>query len=778
MIAHEILKKSPGSLVVSSLLVISMVALSRFLCSCWVVVLVWLIGLSLVGCVFPEFPITIKLSIAPTVGISVLAITVHIFSLFGAGIKTGTVFLAILATILLARSWSEILESVRSSVREKGDILRWAIPILVIVLVHWAVYTYPTDNVDNFFHATKIEYMLRYDTAYPPVVPVFDVLTYPAGYHSLASFVMILSGEKVIPKIMLELRLWEWAFLAMGIYALSYIWFGRRVANYTLLAMLGVNLLHYYLLVYIAPNFLGFYFFAVLLALFVKMGEKLDMKYLILVLISVGAVLVHPYSYQNYVFVASVYLALKFFSEGLSVRRFLFMFKRAFIIFAIPLFIHVLIDPYFWFPSLVHVKLEYPWASYVGVVVSKLSVFHGRSPRDTEWYFKLFIRWATVRNDNYLGLLFMILGGIYLVYKREFRRKGLSLVVFSAFVMFLILDRLTINVSVPFYSTAAIERMFLWLVPVLPIFVGAGLLWFGELVSKPAVREMSKKILYLSIMGAFFLIPAVGTAHDLLAAEANFYVRADNLEDFRWISSNFPNVTVLNSCTLDSAQWMPFFEPQSNIAVMFNSRIKRCRIWNMTPSKFAAKLLNESQILPGYIAYIDTNAPSLNPLDFLQKYRLLRVNENNWIFDLSSLNTSMNEKTAALALRLCGDSIPGNTERYGKYFVYGFKKKYFGVRSMYLEGLEYAWMGGREGVVGFAPCKNYWGLWIELYSPTEQAINVTVNGKLMLKDFELMAGENRLEIPVTLPKDRLTFVSLSVEKEPLFIREIKLLAES
>ncbi|ASJ00926.1 hypothetical protein A3K92_05240 [Thermococcus gorgonarius] len=756
-----------------------MVALSRFLCPCWAVVLVWLLGLSLVDCFFPEFPVTIKLSVAPAVGISILAITFHIFSLFGAGIKTGTVFLVILAIILLARSWSELLELVTSSVREKGDILRWAVPILIIVLVHWAVYTYPTDNVDNFFHATKIEYMLRYDTTYPPVVPIFNVLTYPAGYHSLASFVMILSGEEVIPKIMLELRLWAWAFLAMGIYALSYIWLGRKVANYTLLAMLGVNLLHYYLLVYIAPNFLGFYFFAVLLALFVKMGEKLDMKkYLILVLISVGAVLVHPYSYQNYVFVALVYLVLRLLSESLSVRRFIFLLKRAFILFVIPLFIHAVINPYVWFPSLAHVKLEYPWASSVSVVVSKLSVFRGKNPRDTWWYFELFTRWATVRNDNYLGVLFMILGGTYLVYKREFRRKGLSLVVFFAFVMFLILDRLTINVPVPFYSTAAIERMFLWLVPVFPLFVGAGLFWFGEIVSKPAVREISKKILYLSIVGAFFLIPAVGTAHDLLAAEANFYVRADNLEDFRWISINFPNVTVLNSCTLDSAQWMPFFEPQGNITVMFNSRIKRCRIWNMTPSKFAAKLLNESQILPGYIAYIDTNAPSLNPLDFFQKYRLLRVNGNNWIFDLSSLDTSMNEKTAALALRLCEDSIPGNTERYGKYFVYGFKKKYFGVRSMYLEGLEYAWMGGRKGIVGFAPCKDYRGLLIELYSFTEQAINVTVNGKPVLKDFELKAGENRLEIPVTLPEDRLTFVSLSVESGPLLIREIKLLADS
>ncbi|MDV3104774.1 hypothetical protein [Thermococcus waiotapuensis] len=740
--------------------------------------MVWLVGLSLVGRVFPEFPITIKLSVAPAVGISVLAIVFHIFSLFGAGIEKGTVFLVMLATILLARSWPKLLELVRSTVREKDDILRWTIPILIIVLVHWAVYTYPTDNVDNFFHATKIEYMLRYDTTYPPVVPVFDVLTYPAGYHSLASFVMILSGEKVIPTVMLELRLWEWAFLAMGIYALSCLWFGRRVANYTLLAMLSVNLLHYYLLVYIAPNFLGFYFFAVLLAIFVQMSEKLDMKYLILVLISVGAVLVHPYSYQNYVFVALVCLALKFLSEGLSIRRFVFLFKRAFILFVIPLFVHAIINPYFWFPSLAHVELEYPWASYIWDVVPKLAVFHGRNPRDTWGYFELFTKWATVRNGNYLGLLFMILGGIYLVYKREFRRKGLSLVAFFAFVMFLILDRLTINVPVPFYSTAAIERMFLWLVPVFPLFVGAGLSWFGELVSKPAIREISKKTLYLSVVGAFFLIPAVGTAHDLLSAEANFYVWADNLEDFLWISGNFPSVTVLNSCTLDSAEWMPFFEPQSNITVLFNSRIKGCRIWNMTPSKFAAKMFNESQILPGYIAYIDTNAPSLNPLDFFQKYRLLRVNGNNWIFDLSSLNASMNEKTAALALRLCGDSIPGNTEKYGKYFVYGFKKKYFGVRSQYLRGLEYAWMDSREGVVGFTPCKDYRGLWIELYSPTEQTTNVTVNGKPILKDLELKAGENRLEILAPLPRDRLTFVSLSVEKEPLVIREIKLLAES
>ncbi|WP_297497911.1 hypothetical protein [Thermococcus sp.] len=658
-----------------------------------------------------------------------------------------------------------------------GDLLRWAIPILVIAIVHWAVYTYPTDNVDNFFHATKIEYMLRYDTTYPPVVPIFDVLTYPAGYHSLASFIMLLSGERVIPRVMLELRLWEWVFLAMGVYVLSYLWFGRKVASYTLLAMLGVNLLHYYLIVYIAPNFLGFYFFALLLGLVADIWDGFDMrKYSSLTLISVGAILVHPYSYQNYVFVAVVYLGLNLLSKGLSTDKVLLFLKRVFMLFIVPLFVHALVNPYFWFPSLVHVKIEYPWASYVGVVVSKLSVFHGVGPRDTWQYFELFTKWATVRNDNYTGLLFTFLGGAYLLYRKEFRRKGVSLVLFFVFVLFLILDRLTVNIPIPFYSTAAIERMFLWLVPVFPVFVGAGISWFDELTSRVPIREMSKKLFYLSVIGAFFLVPAVGTAYDLLSAEANFYVRADNLEDFHWISTHFPNATVLNSCTFDSAQWLPFFEPWSNITVMFNSRIKRCRIGNVTPSSFSERLLNESTVLPGYIAYIDTNAPSLNPLDFFQRYRLLRLNGNNWIFDLSSLNTSMNERKAAAALRLCGNSIPGNTERYGKYFVYGFKKKYFNVRRMYLEGLDYAWMRGKEGVVGFAPCRNYRGVLVEVYSLRPQALNVTVNGKLVGR-FELKAGENRFQIPVELPGGELVFVSFSTEEGPLFVRFIKLLDE-
>ena len=765
-------------LAISSLLVISLAILSRSLCPCWAVVLVWLLGLPLVNLAFPNSSLAVKLSIAPALGISILAIVFHLFSLLGIGITVGTVFLVVLTFVLLVISWQELSGLLKTLPRERDDLLKWGVPILVMVMIHWAVYTYPTDNVDNFFHATKIEYMLRYDTTYPKVVPIFDILTYPAGYHSLASFIMLLSGERVIPKVMLELRLWEWVFLAMGLYVFSHTWFGRKVANYTLLVMLGVNILHYYLLVYIAPNFLGFYFFAVLLAIFIEVYKRPDKrKYPLLVLTSVGAILVHPYSYQNYVFVAAVYLGLKLLSDGLSTRNLASFLKHAITFFAVPLFVHALVDPYFWFPSLAHVKIEYSQTPHVWAAVPKLYLFRGRWSRDTWWYFEFFTKWATVRNDNYLGTVFTVLGGIFLLYKREYRRKGASLVVFSAFVFLLILDRLTINISVPFYSTAAIERMFLWLVPVLPVFAGAGLLWFRELVFGLPVREVSKRLFYLSVVGAFFLVPAIGTAYDLLSAEANFYVRADNIDDFHWISTRFPNATVLNSCTLDSAQWMPFFEPSSGVKVMFNSKIRRCRIGNITPSIFLERLLNESAVLPGYIAYIDTNAPSLNPLELFREYKLLRTNGNNWVFDLSSKDTSTNERKAAAALRVCSDLIPGNTERYGRYFVYGFGKKYFGIRRMYLEGLDYAWMKGRKGVIGFAPCREYGGFVIDLYSPQSQSLNVTVNGKLV-GEFKLDAGENRLNIPAELQKGRVVFLSMSSEKGPLFVRFIKLLPRS
>ncbi|WP_456367142.1 hypothetical protein [Thermococcus sp.] len=761
--------------VMGSLMVLILSALSRIVFPSLAIGIIWLLGLSMVVLFFPDFPLTLKLSISPAVGISVLALVFHVFSLIHLGITAGTAFLILLTMLASSWSWQKLSGLKYGLIQEKNDLLRWFIPVLVVVLVHLAAYTYPTDNVDNFIHATKIKYMLVYKTTYPQVAPVFNVFSYPAGYHSLASFISLISGERVIPRIMLELRIWEWAFLAMGVYALAYLWLGKRIANYTLLSMLGVNILHYYLLVYIAPNFLGFYFFTVLLGLFVKVVESFEkQKYLLLVLTSVGSILVHPYSYQNYVFVAFVYLLLMML-EGLKFKPILKLVKVSLILFAVPVVLHILIDPYFWFPSLAHVKIEYPWASNVGITFSKLSLFHGKSPRDTWQYFETFSKWATVRNENYLGLILTIFGGLYLVYSRRIRKRGLPFIIFTLFVMFLILDRLTVNISVPLYSTANIERMFLWLVPVFPIFVGAGVHWFREAVYQFHVRDVSKKIFYSAVIGAFFLIPAVGTAHDLLAAEANFYVRADNLEDFSWVSEHFPNVTVLNSCSFDSAQWMPFFEPQSSITVMFDTNFKRCRLGNITPSKFVELLLNKSIFLPGYIAYIDTNAPSLNPLDFLWRYKLLRLNGDNWIFDLSSSNVSMNEDVVASALRLCGSSIPGNTEKYGKYFVYGFGKKYFGVRLLYLEGLEYAWMRKNTGVIAFAPCGNYSGFVLDVYSPEVQTINVTVNGEPAVVGVVLKAGETRLVVPVPLKKNVPVFVSLHVSGESLFVRSVELL---
>jgi len=178
----------------------------------------------------------------------------------------------------------------------------------------------------------------------------------------------------------------------------------------------------------------------------------------------------------------------------------------------------------------------------------------------------------------------MTTGGMYLTYKQEFRKRALSLLLFMTFVMFLIVDRLTVNVPVPFYSTAAIERMFLWLVPVIPLFVGGGVFALENVLSRVPTR-IGAKLFYLSVMAAFFLVPSIGTAQDILSAEANFYVRPNNIQDFQWISENFPNSTVLNSCTLDSGQWLPFFVPDSGVTVMFNSKIKRCRNHNSPKTK-------------------------------------------------------------------------------------------------------------------------------------------------------------------------------------------------
>lgn len=721
--------------------------------------------------------IDVLIALSPAVGFSLLILMMYAGSALNIGLASTVIIYNLMALFLSAYLCSKSLHEHYTDTHVVADVLAIIVPILFVVLVHWAAYTYPTDNVDNLFHATKIEYLLKYNSMYPKTVPVFNIFTYPGGYHSIVAY--IISITKVnIPEAMKTFRILAWALFSLGVYMFSRTWFSKKIARFSILAILATNICYYYLIVYIEPNFTGFYFFLIMLSLAYSYLNDTDIRRnlryfnVISMMIGAAAIFVHPYSFQNFVFMITVYIVI---TQLRSINKNYAEFLRkimpfAIIYGAIPLGIYTLLNPFFVFPELAKVHIEYPWASDVGIAMSHLAIFHGRNPHDTWGFFKLLLSWSTIRNENYVELIFMVLSAMYIIFRgRSKKAEYITVLTFFMFVFGLIINRLTINAGIPFYGTAALERMYLWLVPLFPVLIGIGFYYSHEIAKSS--NRFSMKTVYLLLVIAFFLTPTWGTARDLMSAEANFYVTPDVMEDFIWINEHVNSHYILNSCYSDPTPWLPFFVGSDKYTILFNERINRCRFNNMTLNSTLNYLFHTNSTLPDTIAYIDTNAPSLNPLLFATRYQLLYIGKNNWIFNLSSTDTKNNTNLMLKSLRLYSSILPGNTFEYGRYYVWGFTKKYFYTMYYMIEGKTYAWLLGNQGIIAFNPCKKYNTIEMSLNVISPITLNITINDKL-IGSYRLSPGEHILRIKSSIILNRINTIKISKTPGVLLIGEI------
>jgi len=666
--------------------------------------------------------ISLRVSFAGALGVSVLVIIAYILSILQIGLSPLMYLILILSSITFNFDYYK-----KISRKEFVSLGKLLFIIGVIVGIRALIFKIPTDSVDSVAHAYKIQYIIKYSTMFPPKIPKFDLLSYPGGYHILVAWITILSND-VIPHSMLVARVWSWIFIIMGTYLLGTTWFGERVGIRATMLILVTNIYNYYLIPYIHPNFLSFYFFMCTLSLFYLVIHNRVSEHskkfaqLFLVLLGTATLFVHPYMFQAYVFVIAVYLLLKLYSKELQ-------FKNAILAgikyFAFPVIIYALLNPYFWWPELASkVIIEYPWVSYPSITAENLVILRGKPPSDTWEKLQFTIDWLILRNLNYLPPLLLV-ASLIIPIKRKYRVKEvLSLWSFVIFVIILLINRVTYNLPIPFYGSASMERIFLWTTPLVPILVSLGF----SLLLQPFSKENSLKmfkILEVVFLVSLFLIPAKGIAYDMISDEANYYVDLNNINDFQWINEKFSGAIILNSCYTDAGQWIPFFTSNK---VLF-SYLNYCRIYNITPKTSELLITNKSSFLNATLAYIDTNYPSLNPLIFYDKFRLLRLNEGNWIFDLTSNDTSENEKILKTQLSLPKDYISGNIYEDGKYYVYGFRKKYFMVQYFHLQGLDYAWLKGEKGIILFVPLENYTKVSLSfLYtSPTSDDIVIKLN---------------------------------------------------
>ncbi len=265
--------------------------------------------------------ISFRVSFAGALGVSVLVITAYILSILQIGLSPLMYLILILSSITFNFDYYK-----KISRKEFVSLGKLLFIIGVIVGIRALIFKIPTDSVDSVAHAYKIQYIIKYNTMFPPKIPKFDLLSYPGGYHILVAWITMLSND-VIPHSMLVARVWSWIFIIMGTYLLGATWFGERVGIRATMLILVTNIYNYYLIPYIHPNFLSFYFFMCTLSLFYLVIHNRVSEHskkfaqLFLVLLGTATLFVHPYMFQAYVFVVAVYLLLKLYSKELQFKN-------------------------------------------------------------------------------------------------------------------------------------------------------------------------------------------------------------------------------------------------------------------------------------------------------------------------------------------------------------------------------------------------------------------------------------------------------------------------
>lgn len=743
------LNKKLVNVIAGGIISISLLLLGKINSYFSVLILIFL-GLNLSSRICKKLPY--RVSFAGALGISILVITAYILSILNIGLSALIYLIPVLSTLTF--NFEDYKEISRDDLSSLGKLF---LIVGLLTSINILVFKMPTDTVDSVAHAYKIQYILKYNTMFPPIIPVFDLLSYPGGYHVLVAWITMLSKD-LIPHSMLIARVWSWIFIIMGTYLLGEIWFGEGTGTLAAMVILVTNIYHYFLTIYIHPNFLSFYFFMCSLSLFYLATQNSKFERApktMLILLGTTTIFIHPYMFQAYVFIATVYLLLKLYSRDLH-------FKQTFLVgikyFVTPVVIYAILNPYFWWPELASkVVIEYPWAMY-HLTAKNLALMKGKPPSDNWDRFQFTMEWIFLRNNAYIASLSFLAGLILPLSNKTKVRETISLGSFIAFVMLLIINRITFNVPVPLYGSASMERMFLWISPLFPIFMSLG---FNLLFKRSQQMHSFKMInvLKVAFLIGLFLIPAKGIAYDMISNEANYFVDQHNLDDFKWINERFSGITILNSCYTDAGQWIPFFTSNK---VLF-SYLNRCRMENLTVHSLIATI-NEKYLPNITLAYIDTNYPSLDPLVFYHNFKLLRYNNGNWIFDLTSHDTSKNEDTLRAHLTLHKDSISGNTYEDGKYYVYGFRKKYFLVEYLHLEGAEYAWLEGEEGVIMFIPSSNYTKMTISFICMSSYPINITISINEIKYDLLANPGENFYELSAEIQPDTLNSVKIIKER--------------
>jgi len=651
----------------------------------------WYLGFLMIS--EEDFNFIEKLALAPALGLGAIIFIMHILSWLRVSLRYSY---PIIVLLVIALSLAKQLKLEVSGI-DRTMILGLLIAVFLSVgiKVPFAqIPAYPgAVGRDAVFHAYKSLEILKESTLFISHVPSYAsnaIKTYPAGYHSIITWIAIVSKDNV-GHAMLVLKLFTWFILPLATYAVTKQVFNKESGIFAAILMPLSYLYYYYLHYSLLHTFFNYYIFLVSMFFYNLTVQKQKYKYLALAILVISTMLIiHPYSYLLFQAYAGILVVSITIIEK-KIQKFAII---AFITQAFGSF-------------LIYYTLEYPMRLKISAYSKPIFGSPAYAFKDNIHWFKNILMDTFLYNGQiFLGVCFFV--GVFLLLKHK---KTYALILTFVYDTLLILNKIYFHVNIPFYSAIwSSERIYVLLTPVIPVIEGIGA-WFID----DKLREHLSNRKVISIFLLFLIIPAFYVNVINFTREKSSVVDTTVLQTFQFINS-LPSDSILVAKFHDSGMWIPIFTSKE------------------------IKFFNEADGNEKGLLYIDSRGAGdvrispLNPLRLLGKYQLLYFNSNIWIYNMSTSWNITNTRLLKSLMeyyKLPKDDIIGTDFNDWKYLVYGFVlKNPVVMREIILCRLKFALSPEGHSYIVFVPTRKYDEISLQvIFSKQNQTIQVWINNR-------------------------------------------------
>ncbi len=624
----------------------------------------------------------------------------------------------ILTVLVIVGTIFSKTDSSRIMIQKRNMILIAGIT-LIILLPKIFFFKYPAypgpPGVDSIFHALKIKLILEQNTVFVSIVHPYEfpnIVSYPAGYHSVVSFLVSLS-KSPIPYNMMILRIILWVIFPLASYYLSFkITENKDIAFLSMIITPSIWLYYYYINYTLHPTFFNYYLLPIAIGTYIKAVDgllkecKINTTHAISIPLIAGLLFVHPYHYIFFQIYATIYTLVLVLNPKYNeeTKKILFV--------------------YYILQGILSFLLYYVLSSPARINIIKYSTKFSTYPeKDNVDWLRYIILQTFIKNANVTIGPLLLVSFIYGLRSRS--EKVLTLILSFISIFVLMLNKIFFKIYIPVISAIwNSERLFILLTPILPVLYSIGLYRVLTYINKIEVKKISKKTLLIFVVLLIILPPYVSASIDNIAFEEAYILDNNVIQSFEWIKNNLSNHTICTLCCDDSGYWMPVFGINS-IKCLSKYHVRyRCKL-----------LANYSAC--SYL-YLDTRGmnvlyPSpLDPLELYKKYQLVYFNKGIWIFNLSSPYTESNLNLLSTYYTLSSNTIsPSVNTSHLKYFIYGWIIKHpIIIKWKLLKKLDAVYSLFNKAEIIFIPNSTYNGLEISMFSENKCTFDIRVNDHL------------------------------------------------